>query len=107
MVTIEAEKMSESDVQQALKELYLSIPKENRASEALFDAALGNSKMLEQFQRLLREKRVPEWGWREGTIESFLHWLSAMDSNNFEGVIGVGEREGRVYSELVRKRHFG
>ena len=28
------------------------------------------------------------------------------DSNNFSGKIGVGEREGRVYSTLVSDRHF-
>lgn len=30
-----------------------------------------------------------------------------MDSNNFLGNIGVGEREGRVASGLVRRRHWG
>ena len=30
-----------------------------------------------------------------------------MDSNNFPDNIGVGEREGRVYSGIVMERHFG
>jgi O-phospho-L-seryl-tRNASec:L-selenocysteinyl-tRNA synthase len=29
-----------------------------------------------------------------------------MDSNNFPTNIGVGEREGRVYSPLVQKRNY-
>ncbi|XP_055605458.1 O-phosphoseryl-tRNA(Sec) selenium transferase isoform X2 [Uranotaenia lowii] len=29
-----------------------------------------------------------------------------MDSNNYLNPVGVGEREGRVYSDLVRKRHY-
>eukprot|EP00299_Pterocystis_sp_00344_P014827 c7372_g1_i1.p1 GENE.c7372_g1_i1~~c7372_g1_i1.p1 ORF type:complete len:388 (-),score=72.85 c7372_g1_i1:360-1352(-) len=29
-----------------------------------------------------------------------------MDSNNFMGNVGVGEREGRVFSSLIRSRHF-
>ena len=29
-----------------------------------------------------------------------------MDSNNFAGNTGVGEREGRIYSSLVKQRHF-
>lgn len=29
-----------------------------------------------------------------------------MDSNNFPGNCGVGEREGRIYSQLVAQRHF-
>ncbi len=30
-----------------------------------------------------------------------------MDSNNFVKSVGVGEREARVASPLVYKRHFG
>ncbi len=30
-----------------------------------------------------------------------------MDSNNFNGNCGVGEREGRIYSNIVASRHFG
>ena len=30
-----------------------------------------------------------------------------MDSNNFPSNCGVGEREARVYSAAVRRRHFG
>lgn len=29
-----------------------------------------------------------------------------MDSNNFIENVGVGEREGRVFSPLVARRHF-
>ena len=30
-----------------------------------------------------------------------------MDSNNFEASCGVGEREGRIYSQMVFERNFG
>ena len=30
-----------------------------------------------------------------------------MDSNNFMDNVGMGEREGRVYSSIVSRRHFG
>lgn len=55
-------------------------------------------------------------------IELLLQELALMDSNNFPGMsipgtptysvtsitenVGVGEREGRVFSELVARRHF-
>lgn len=29
-----------------------------------------------------------------------------MDSNNFYNKCGVGERESRIYSNIVSKRHF-
>jgi len=33
--------------------------------------------------------------------------LAAMDSNNFLGSAGVGEREARVACPLVARRHYG
>lgn len=50
--------------------------------------------------------KCPEEGWSESTIELFLNELAVMDSNNFLGNCGVGEREGRVASSLVAKRHY-
>ncbi|XP_075004965.1 O-phosphoseryl-tRNA(Sec) selenium transferase isoform X3 [Calonectris borealis] len=50
--------------------------------------------------------KCPEDGWDESTIELFLHELAVMDSNNFLGNCGVGEREGRVASGLVARRHY-
>ena len=32
--------------------------------------------------------------------------IALMDSNNYAGNCGVGEREGRVYSDMVLRRHF-
>ena len=29
-----------------------------------------------------------------------------MDSNNFDGKVGVGERESRIFSRIVSERHF-
>jgi O-phospho-L-seryl-tRNASec:L-selenocysteinyl-tRNA synthase len=46
-------------------------------------------------------------GLDELTIELFLNYISAMDSNNGLNHIGIGEREGRVFSKIVSKRNFG
>lgn len=56
---------------------------------------------------LLSHRRLPEKGWDDAQIRMFLEELSSFDTNNFEGNVGVGEREGRVVSELVRQRHYG
>jgi O-phospho-L-seryl-tRNASec:L-selenocysteinyl-tRNA synthase len=40
------------------------------------------------------------------SIELILSELASMDSNNFPSNIGAGEREGRVYSGMVARRHF-
>lgn len=50
----------------------------------------------------LHVSRVPQSGWDEGTIEYMLSQLAAMDSNNFIGSVGLGEREARVACPLVR-----
>ncbi|XP_051755388.1 O-phosphoseryl-tRNA(Sec) selenium transferase [Ctenopharyngodon idella] len=55
---------------------------------------------------LLQQGKCPEEGWSESTIELFLNELAVMDSNNFLGNCGVGEREGRVASSLVARRHY-
>ncbi|RXN20638.1 O-phosphoseryl-tRNA(Sec) selenium transferase [Labeo rohita] len=55
---------------------------------------------------LLQQGKCPEEGWSESTIELFLNELAVMDSNNFLGNCGVGEREGRVASGLVARRHY-
>merc|ERR1712150_135802 len=40
-------------------------------------------------------------------IERLLLDLARMDLNNFPSNCGVGEREARVFSEAVYRRHFG
>jgi O-phospho-L-seryl-tRNASec:L-selenocysteinyl-tRNA synthase len=59
------------------------------------------------FSQIVSNRKLPTDGWNEQTIESFLLELSQLDSNNFLDNCGVGEREGRVYSSLVKQRNFG
>ncbi|KAG7669400.1 hypothetical protein Ndes2526B_g05722 [Nannochloris sp. 'desiccata'] len=55
---------------------------------------------------LLSQLRLPTDGWDDATIELFIQDASLMDSNNFIDNIGLGEREARVASELVARRHY-
>lgn len=59
-------------------------------------------------QRCLSEKqrKWPEEGWDDATIEAFLSDLAQMDSNNFPSNCSVGEREARIVSNIVARRHF-
>ncbi|CAD7937583.1 unnamed protein product [Amoebophrya sp. A25] len=57
--------------------------------------------------QLLSHRRLPKQGWSDLEIEAFLRQVALLDANNAEGNVGVGEREGRVYSRLVQARHFG
>lgn len=44
------------------------------------------------------QRKWPEEGWDDATIELFLADLAQMDSNNFPGNCGIGEREARFAS---------
>ncbi|KAL4159729.1 hypothetical protein PRNP1_000302 [Phytophthora ramorum] len=67
------------------------------------DAVRGREKLV---TTLLSQRRLPDDGWDDTSVELLLHTLSAMDSNNFRGSAGAGEREARVFSALVAHRHF-
>ncbi|KRZ21483.1 O-phosphoseryl-tRNA(Sec) selenium transferase, partial [Trichinella pseudospiralis] len=58
-------------------------------------------------QRKLDHRRIPEDAWEDSDIEALLNLLASMDSNNFYKVSGVGEREGRVFSAMVKRRNYG
>lgn len=57
-------------------------------------------------RELLEKRKLPEEGWPDNRIEMLLGELSMMDSNNFPDNVGAGEREARIVSELVARRHF-
>jgi len=70
-------------------------------------ASQATSQYNKLIECLLTHRRLPDQGWPDRVIELFLNQVSMMDSNNFVENIGVGEREGRVFSDLVQKRHYG
>eukprot|EP00386_Alphamonas_edax_P014576 GDKI01044732.1.p1 GENE.GDKI01044732.1~~GDKI01044732.1.p1 ORF type:complete len:552 (+),score=169.57 GDKI01044732.1:144-1799(+) len=59
------------------------------------------------FANLLSHRRMPDIGWDEESIELFLREMASYDANNAPGNVGVGEREGRLYSGLVKRMHLG
>ena len=79
------------------------------ASSSRLKSALthSNSSIRSKWTELLQNQILPEIGWSDTAIEGFLGEISSMDANNFEGIVGMGEREGRIASSLVRRRHFG
>jgi len=60
-----------------------------------------------KLSRLMEQGKLPDKGWSDLEIELAVRELSAMDSNNFNVNCGVGEREARIHSNLVRSRHYG
>ena len=70
-----------------------------QAGEAM--AGLSNKTAV-----LLEQGKLPQEGWEDREIEMLMAQLSAMDSNNFPSNCGVGEREGRIFSNLVARRNY-
>jgi O-phospho-L-seryl-tRNASec:L-selenocysteinyl-tRNA synthase len=58
------------------------------------------------FNTLMINKRLPYTGLSDQIIQFIISELSNLDSNNFLFNIGVGEREGRVFSKIVADRNF-
>ena len=59
-----------------------------------------------EIKNLLSQRSLPTTPWDDITIEHFLSELAMMDSNNFKDSVGFGEREARVFSNLVAQRHY-
>ena len=57
-------------------------------------------------KKLINNRSIPDEGLDELTIELILNTIASMDSNNGMSHIGIGEREGRVFSQIVKKRNF-
>ena len=56
---------------------------------------------------LLTQRRLPDNGWSPESIELFIREVAMWDSNNFPEKAAVGEREGRCFSSVVSRRHWG
>jgi O-phospho-L-seryl-tRNASec:L-selenocysteinyl-tRNA synthase len=51
---------------------------------------------------LLNHRSIPKEPWDELTIQNLMTKLALMDANNYLGNCGVGEREGRIFSSIVK-----
>jgi len=84
-------------------ELAAKIVGEGYARQGWENASVRETKLA----RLMEQAKLPDRGWSDMEIDLTLRELSALDSNNFSANCGVGEREARIYSSIVRNRHFG
>jgi O-phospho-L-seryl-tRNASec:L-selenocysteinyl-tRNA synthase len=55
---------------------------------------------------LLAQRQIPAKPWNQLEIQIFMNKIAAMDSNNYQDRAGIGEREGRIFSEMVAQRNF-
>ena len=59
------------------------------------------------FPNILNTRSIPDEALNQNTINYILNYISNMDSNNGPFHIGIGEREGRIISNLVNQRNYG
>lgn len=59
-----------------------------------------------QIMDLLNHRAVPQEPLNELTIYSLMNRIALMDSNNYQGNTGVGEREARIFSNIVRQKNL-
>ncbi|CAG0893252.1 unnamed protein product, partial [Cyprideis torosa] len=58
------------------------------------------------FHHFLHQRKLPNEPWSDTFLELFFNEMSLLDSNNFVDNVGAGEREGRTFSDIVRRRNF-
>jgi O-phospho-L-seryl-tRNASec:L-selenocysteinyl-tRNA synthase len=49
---------------------------------------------------------MPKTPFDDLTIDHLMNRIALMDSNNYANNAGVGEREGRIYSSIVKHKNF-
>ena len=77
------------------------------SSTYLTQGVSSRNSVSSRITELISQRRIPEVGWSADEIEILIREISLWDSNNFAGKAAVGEREGRCFSEIVRRRHWG
>ena len=55
---------------------------------------------------LITQRQIPQEPWSPLEIEQVLLEIASLDSSNYDDRAGVGEREGRCYSNLVARRCY-
>ncbi|MEM1658417.1 MAG: O-phosphoseryl-tRNA(Sec) selenium transferase [Candidatus Jordarchaeales archaeon] len=63
--------------------------------------------VLKPLKVLLEQRRIPEEGWRDEDVRLLLKLFSMMDTDKDPEAARVGEREGRVASQLVAELAAG
>ncbi|KAH8307647.1 hypothetical protein KR044_006845 [Drosophila immigrans] len=84
----------------------ISIPKKLLPGNYLQLGLAAQRQRQRSFKELLEKRKLPECGWRDEEIETLVHELAALDSNNFRHNVGLGEREARIACKLVARRHY-
>jgi O-phospho-L-seryl-tRNASec:L-selenocysteinyl-tRNA synthase len=105
---IDAPSPSSSSLSPSLSSSLASSLSLSLSSSAIVNIAQAAGQKQESiFVKLLNDGTIPNDGLEESVIEYILSRLSSMDANNNSDTSSVGEREGRIFSSLVKRRNWG
>lgn len=86
---------------------------ENEQTDILKDPSISvrgaieaNERIENIYKQIIEQKIPPKVGLNDHLIKILLSRFALLDSNNFYGNVGAGEREGRVFSNLVSESRF-
>lgn len=79
----------------------------NYCTKNLLDSANDcQNGYIKLFNNIMSSGKIPDEGLSDFQIDFCLNQFSIMDSNNIIGKIGMGEREARVNSNMIKSRYF-
>ncbi len=85
------------------KEFFDSLENMGVPSHMLKRSSIGFKDIWKPIMELFQHRKIPEHGWSDFQIRQLLTILSNLDSDKDPGSIRIGEREGRISSDILNE----
>jgi O-phospho-L-seryl-tRNASec:L-selenocysteinyl-tRNA synthase len=85
------------------KEFFDSLENMGVPSHMIKRSSIGFKDIWKPIMELFQQRRIPEFGWSDFQIRQLLNILSNLDSDKDPGSIRIGEREGRISSDILNE----
>ncbi|MHA1721127.1 MAG: O-phosphoseryl-tRNA(Sec) selenium transferase [Promethearchaeota archaeon] len=89
------------------KDFFESLENLGVPSHMIKRSSIGFKEIWKPIIELFQQRKIPEKGWSVFQIRLLLETLSNLDSDKDPGSIRIGEREGRISSDLLRELSGG
>ncbi len=85
------------------KEFFDSLENLGVPSHMIKRSSIGFNANWKPIMELFQQRRIPEYGWSNFQIRQLLNILSNLDSDKDPGSIRIGEREGRISTDILNE----
>ena len=89
------------------KEFFDSLENLGVPSHMLKRSSIGFNAIWKPIMELFQQRKIPEHGWDIFQIRQLLNFLSNLDSDKDPGSIRIGEREGRISTDILNELSGG